>query len=125
MRISFRTVVVLVAALAVLAGPSAGATAFKGKVCSLVSPKTITAIKDVSSACTEAEPAPIARREGLCRHPGKASPRPRTSKSPSRPSRTRTLSLAIHNLKQKLCWHAEERVRHRRWRLRSKERLGG
>jgi hypothetical protein len=57
-RISFRPVVVLLAALVVPAGASAGATAFKGKVCSLVSSKTITAIQDVSPICSAQAPLP-------------------------------------------------------------------
>src|SRR5579862_5636019 len=56
-RISFRTVVVL-AALALPVGATAGTAAFKGKVCTLVSSKTVTAIQDVSPVCSEQSPQP-------------------------------------------------------------------
>jgi hypothetical protein len=101
-RVSFGTVLVLLATLAVPAGGSAGGTVFKGKVCSLVSSKTVTAIKDVSAACSEQSPLPspggkdyIGRWKGLT---------PTTTLQITIEVFTDPgmLSLATHNLKQGL-----------------------
>ena len=102
MRVRFRTVVVLLAALAVPAGASAGATLFKGKVCTLVSSKTITAINDVSSACSE---QPRLQSPGGYDYVGTWKGfTPTTSLEVTIEVFTDTgmLSLATHNLKQGL-----------------------
>ena len=102
MRMSFRTVVVLLVALAAPAGATAEATAFKGKVCSLVSAKTITAVKDVSSACSEQSPLPspggkdyVGRWKGL-------TPTTNLQMTIEVFTDPGMLSLATHNLKQGL-----------------------
>jgi hypothetical protein len=101
-RISFRMVAVVLLALAVPAAASAGTTAFKGNVCSLVSSKTVTAIKDVSSACSEQRPLPspggkdyVGTWKGLT---------PTTSLQVTIEAFTDSgmRSLAVHNLKQGL-----------------------
>ena len=101
-RISFRTVVVLLAALVLPAGATAGSAAFKGKVCSLVSSKTVTAINDVSSVCTEQSPQPspggkdyVGNWKGLTPTTGLQM----TIEVYTDPG---MLSLATHNLKQGL-----------------------
>jgi hypothetical protein len=101
-RSSFRTIVVLVAALAVLAGPGAGATAFKGKVCSLVSPKTVTAIKDVSSACTEQSPLPSPGGKDYVGTWKGLTPTTNLQVTIEAFTDPGMLLLAIHNLKQGL-----------------------
>jgi hypothetical protein len=102
MRISFRTAVVVLAALAVPAGASAGPAVFKKKVCTLVSSKTVTAIPDILPACSEQSPLPapgstdyVGTWKGLT---------PTTSLQVTIEAYTDPgmLQLATHNLKQGL-----------------------
>ena len=102
MRISFRTVVVLLAALAVPAGASAGAAAFKGKVCSLVSSKTVTAIKDVSPACSEQSPLPSPGGKDYVGTWKGLTPTTNLQITIEAFTDPGMLSLATHNLKQGL-----------------------